>query len=68
LAELDLFHEVTGEMPLLLLDDVFSELDEDRRARLLGLVGRCQCIITATSMEGLGADVRIFNVVNGGVI
>jgi hypothetical protein len=35
LAHIDLFHELTGEDPVLLLDDVMSELDMGRRKRLL---------------------------------
>lgn len=35
LAEIDLIREETGELPVLLLDDVFSELDESRQKYLL---------------------------------
>jgi DNA replication and repair protein RecF len=49
LAEVDLMHEVTGETPLLLLDDVMSELDARRRARVMGMVdGVEQAILTTT--------------------
>jgi len=49
LAEADVISERRGAPPLLLLDDVFSELDETRRAKLLGAlpVGG-QTILTAT--------------------
>jgi DNA replication and repair protein RecF len=49
LAEVDLMHDVTGETPLLLLDDVMSELDARRRARVMGMVdGVEQAILTTT--------------------
>jgi DNA replication and repair protein RecF len=50
LAEADVLVERRGEAPLLLLDDVLSELDEDRRLTLLGgLPAGAQAIVTATS-------------------
>lgn len=56
LAERDLAAEVLGENPVLLLDDVFSELDEGRRAQLGDLIrGTGQAIVTATSLAG-GAE------------
>lgn len=54
LAERDLIADIRGEDPVLLLDDVFSELDEHRRARLAELVVTSgQTIATATSVDGL---------------
>ncbi|HEY8200024.1 MAG TPA: hypothetical protein VII47_01585, partial [Actinomycetota bacterium] len=53
LAERDLAAELLGEHPVLLLDDVFSELDEDRRTQLSGLIRTTgQAIVTATSPLG----------------
>lgn len=43
----------SGEAPVLLLDDVMSELDPGRRAALLPLLGRCQAVVTATDRVGL---------------
>ena len=48
LAELTILREETGEMPVLLLDDVFSELDAGRRACLLSNMGGAQVFITCT--------------------
>ena len=50
LAELEFLHEETGEYPILLLDDVMSELDAGRRRALLAFLARekIQTIITAT--------------------
>lgn len=54
LAEKDLVTEARGRRPVLLLDDVFSELDDRRRAQLAILVAEHgQTIATATSAEGL---------------
>ena len=50
LAEASVLSERRGEPPLLLFDDVLSELDADRRARLLGrLPPGAQAVVTATS-------------------
>jgi DNA replication and repair protein RecF len=54
LAEIKFIEEVTGYRPILLLDDVFSELDPDRQKRLLDAIDNCQAIITATDIYGLG--------------
>ena len=49
LAEVELFFAQTGELPVLLLDDVFSELDQARRRLLMECLPRgIQAIITAT--------------------
>jgi DNA replication and repair protein RecF len=50
LAEAALIEQRTGERPVLLLDDVLSELDGDRRAALLGEVGGGGQVIV-TSVE-----------------
>lgn len=50
LSELEFIRSETGEYPILLLDDVMSELDESRRSQLLSFINRehIQTIITAT--------------------
>jgi DNA replication and repair protein RecF len=55
LAELDLLTDATtGEAPLLLLDDVFSELDPDRRSHLVRRIrGLPQAIVTTTTLDDL---------------
>ena len=56
LAEAALLEESRGEPPLLLLDDVLSELDRERRIALLAaLPAGGQTIVTATSAEALPA-------------
>jgi len=52
LAEADVLLETRGEPPLLLLDDVLSELDDPRRLALLaGLPPSCQTLLTTTSLR-----------------
>ena len=48
LAELEIMYQETGEMPVLLLDDVLSELDQNRRERLLKFCTKAQTFITGT--------------------
>lgn len=48
LSELKILREETGENPVLLLDDVFSELDASRRACLLRNIEDAQVFITCT--------------------
>ena len=48
LAELEIFKDECGEYPVLLLDDVLSELDESRRTTLLELSSKVQTILTST--------------------
>ena len=54
LAQLDLLTQVAGRPPLLLLDDVFSELDPDRRAHLVRRIGALpQAFVTTTTTDDL---------------
>lgn len=54
LAEIDLIHEETGEYPILLLDDVMSELDDSRQLHLLQTIeGKVQTFLTTTTLEHL---------------
>lgn len=50
LSELEFIRSETGEYPILLLDDVMSELDADRRKKLLEFIQKesIQTVITAT--------------------
>jgi DNA replication and repair protein RecF len=58
LAEAKVIENTLGEAPVLLLDDVLSELDDQRRMALLGGVPEsCQTLITATSLRSLPARV-----------
>lgn len=54
LAELDVLTAHDGRPPLLLLDDVFSELDPERRAHLVRRIGELpQAIVTTTTPDDL---------------
>ncbi|GAB2021368.1 DNA replication/repair protein RecF [Pseudolactococcus yaeyamensis] len=54
LAEIELIYQETGDYPILLLDDVMSELDNQRQLDLLSLViGKTQTFITATTLNHL---------------
>ena len=48
LSEVEILKKDTGYYPVLLLDDVYSELDEDRRRYLTELFSRMQTFITTT--------------------
>ena len=51
LAEIELVKEVTNDTPVLLLDDVLSELDRNRQNYLLDSIDNIQTIITCTGLE-----------------
>ena len=70
IALLELIKKEIGEYPVLLLDDVLSELDEKRKAMLLSLLDeRIQTFITTTSLEdideGILKKAKIFMIENG---
>lgn len=51
ISEVEVIEEITGTTPVLLLDDVMSELDETRRHALAALVGeRTQTFVTTTNL------------------
>lgn len=51
LAELEVFKESIGEYPVLLLDDVLSELDEVRQLKLLEFTSSIQTLLTCTDFD-----------------
>lgn len=51
LAEIELVRMRTGQSPLLLLDDVLSELDSDRQNHLLNSIQNVQTMITCTGLD-----------------
>jgi DNA replication and repair protein RecF len=56
LAEAELVSERRGFAPLLLLDDVLSELDAERRAALVRLLPGGQTVVTSTARESLPVE------------
>ena len=67
LAEVQIFKEISGEYPVLVLDDVMSELDLPRRKKLLQRVHGIQTILTCTHTERVlyGADCHKIRIENG---
>lgn len=51
LSEIELVKKITKDTPVLLLDDVLSELDSNRQNYLLNSIGNIQTIITCTGLE-----------------
>ncbi len=51
LSEIELVKKITKDNPILLLDDVLSELDSNRQNYLLNSIGDIQTIITCTGLE-----------------
>ncbi len=59
LAQLDLLTELDGRPPLLLLDDVFSELDPERRAHLVRRIAELpQAFVTTTALDDIDPGLR----------
>jgi DNA replication and repair protein RecF len=56
LAEAQLLHARSGERPVLLLDDVLSELDEHRRASVLAAIDADQLLITSADPDRFPPD------------
>ena len=53
LAEREIFLAETGEYPVLLLDDVLSELDAERQEFVLNRIGGGQTLITCCEDDGV---------------
>ncbi|MPM51091.1 DNA replication and repair protein RecF [bioreactor metagenome] len=69
-ASLYIIKELTGEFPLLLLDDVLSELDTKRQEYILSSIKNVQTLITCTGMNDIKSSLKsevfkIFKVKNG---
>ncbi len=71
LAEIELVKKLVRDYPILLLDDVLSELDGDRQNHLLDAITHIQTMITCTGLEDFVNNRfqidRLFKVVNGTV-
>lgn len=72
LAEIELVKKIAKDTPVLLLDDVLSELDSNRQNFLLNSIGEIQTIITCTGLDDFINNRfeinKIFKVVEGTVI
>lgn len=71
-SSLKIIKEITGEYPVLLLDDVLSELDVNRKKYILSTIHGIQTIITCTGIEVLSDylddNAKIFNVSSGRIL
>lgn len=71
LAEIELVKKIVKDYPILLLDDVLSELDSRRQEHLLSGIKHIQTIITCTGLDDLVTHSfhidRVFQIVNGTV-
>lgn len=71
-SSLKIIKEVTSEYPVLLLDDVLSELDFNRKRYILSTIGEIQTIITCTGIEDLtnylDNSSRVFKVKEGEIL
>lgn len=70
LAEIDFIYDEIGDYPVLLLDDVLSELDDSRQKNLIvSMSQKVQTILTTTTLFQLGDDLktrsRLFHVRSG---
>lgn len=68
LAETETFYKRFGEYPVLILDDVLSELDKSRQRRLIDSVDKMQTIFTATGIDRSvfkGREIKKFVIENG---
>ena len=69
LSEIELVKKISKDTPVLLLDDVLSELDSNRQNFLLNNIGEIQTIITCTGLDDFINNRfeinKIFKVVNG---
>ncbi len=72
LSEIELVKKITKDTPVLLLDDVLSELDSNRQNYLLDSIGDVQTIITCTGLDEFVNDNfkidKTFKVTEGEVV
>ncbi len=69
LAELEIFKSEKNEKPILLLDDVLSELDENRQKQFLDKIKDIQTILTCTNYPYKpDANTKFFKIENGVVL
>ncbi len=69
LSQIEIAKQIIGEYPVLLLDDILSELDSVRRSYLLNKISEHQVLITCTEADELKTfgNVRLFEVTNGNI-
>ena len=70
LTELEIFYQIRGNYPILILDDLFSELDRFKINNILKLINKdIQTFITTTEIDKINEDIlynsKLFEVVEG---
>ena len=73
LSLIDVFRDICGEYPVLLLDDLFSELDVDRRNKVINYLNKdIQTIVTTTDLKNIDKHLiksaTVYRIDNGKVI
>lgn len=72
LSEIELVKKLTKDNPVLLLDDVLSELDSNRQNYLLSTIGDIQTIITCTGLDEFVNNRfeidKVFKIENGSIV
>ncbi len=70
LAQTELIYSTRGEYPVLLLDDIMSELDQSRRAYLSDKIANKQVLLTCTDLDSSASELSaaVFKVENGKVM
>ncbi|MGV3245074.1 DNA replication/repair protein RecF [Staphylococcus sp. 11261D007BR] len=72
LAEIELMKQEVGEYPILLLDDVLSELDDSRQTHLLSTIQhKVQTFVTTTSVDGIDHEMmksaKTYHITSGNI-
>lgn len=72
LAELEIFKQLRGNYPILILDDLFSELDREKINNILNLINKeVQTFITTTELDRINTEFfsncKLFHVLDGEV-
>ncbi|HIS18867.1 MAG TPA: DNA replication/repair protein RecF, partial [Candidatus Coprovivens excrementavium] len=70
LAELDIFYTIRKEYPILILDDLFSELDKYKINNILSLINKdIQTFITTTDIDKIDKNIlknsKVFEIIDG---
>ena len=67
LSLMEVIKQEIGEYPVLLLDDVLSELDDERQNKLLDLVSKYQTLITCTAIPKTNSIYKTIEIQNGSI-
>ena len=73
LASVEILKQIKNDTPILLLDDVFSELDDEKKNHLLKYIdNNIQTIITTTDLKSIDNSIKkkskLFEIENGNII